>query len=97
MTKYEVMYILTPDFDEEMINENMEWLKTIVESNNGKMEELKKWGKRRLAYEIEDYQEGQYMLGYFYGDIQTTSELERSFKLNDQLLRYMITKVDSQD
>lgn len=94
MNKYEVMYILTPDLEEEQVNENIEWAKSIIESNNGKVEELKKWDRRRLAYEIDDYQEGQYMLGYFYGDIQTTSELERSFKLKDQVLRYMIIRVD---
>ncbi|UMZ75168.1 30S ribosomal protein S6 [Natranaerofaba carboxydovora] len=94
MNKYEVMYILTPDLEEEQVNENIEWAKSIIESNNGKVEELKKWDRRRLAYEIDDYQEGQYMLGYFYGEIQTTSELERSFKLKDQVLRYMIIRVD---
>ncbi len=95
MTRYEVMYILTPDYDEDMINENIEWAKKIIESNNGELEELKKWGKRRLAYEIEEHQEGQYMLGYFRGDLQTTSELERSFKLNDRVLRHMILKADA--
>ena len=94
MTKYEVMYVLTPDLEEDTINDNIEWAKKIIESNNGEVEEIKKWGKRRLAYEIDDYQEGQYMLGYFYGDLQTTSELERSFKLKDEVLRYMIMKVD---
>lgn len=92
MTRYEVMCVLNPDLDEEAVNENIEWAKSIIESNNGEVEELKKWGRRRLAFEINNHQEGQYMLGYFKGDLKTTSELERSFKLKDDILRYMIVK-----
>ena len=58
----------------------------------GEVTKVEPWGKRRLAYEIDKVREGYYVLVLFNGDSQLPAELERNFKINDEILRYMVVK-----
>jgi small subunit ribosomal protein S6 len=62
VTLYESMYILRPDIDEETTAAAVERFKELIESHNGEIAKLDKWGKRRLAYPINDYPDGYYVL-----------------------------------
>ena len=92
MQKYELVYILAPDLEEEQVQENDEWVKSVIDRYGGQVEEVDSWGKRRLGYEINDYQEGIYSIMNFTGDKKVISELERVFKISDQVIRYLIVK-----
>ncbi len=92
MQKYELVYILAPDLEEEQVQENNDWVKSVIDRYGGQVEEVDSWGKRRLAYEIDDYQEGIYSIMNFTGDKKVISELERVFKISDQVIRYLIVK-----
>jgi len=90
MRHYEMMYILRPDLDEEMLNEVIERFSSIIDEQGGEMINLDRWGKRRLGYEIKDFHEGFYVLVDFKGEVAVTDELSRRMRLSDSVLRHMI-------
>ncbi|MDD3931002.1 MAG: 30S ribosomal protein S6 [Eubacteriales bacterium] len=91
--KYETMYILNPSIGEETIQATMEKIQTLFESS-ATIDKVDVWGKRRLAYEIDDQTEGYYVLINFSSDPEFPKELERVFKITEGVLRYMVVRVD---
>ncbi len=95
MRTYEMMFILKPDLAEETIAETKERLQKILNEFGGEfIGEADGWGKRRLAYHIEDYSEGIYSVWFFNGKPETVAELDRVIKLSDRFLRHMIIRQD---
>ena len=94
MRKYEVVFVLRPDLDEEKNTEVIEKFKTLIENHGGEVVKLDKWGKRRLAYEIKDFKEGFYVLIQMNADSKVATELSRVFKITDEVLRHMIVRED---
>ena len=94
MRKYEVVFVLRPDLDEEKNTGVIEKFKTLIESHGGEVVKLDKWGKRRLAYEIKDLKEGFYVLIQMNADSKVATELSRVFKITDEVLRHMIVRED---
>jgi small subunit ribosomal protein S6 len=94
--KYESMFILHPNIigKEDKIAENIEKVKEFITKKNGEILEVKEWGKRRLAYEIEHLKEGYYVIIYFTFDAQHLSSLENFYKLNENIIRSIIIKLD---
>lgn len=90
MRKYELMYIIKPELDEEQTNAVIEKFSTLITDNGGEEPSIDKWGKRRLAYEIKDYREGFYVLVNFMGVPDTAQEIDRVMKISDDILRFMI-------
>lgn len=95
MRAYEIFMILKPDLTDEVFAETKERLQKIIESFGGEfVKEVEGWGKRRLAYSIEDYLEGIYVLWYFNGQPATVDELDRVIKISDRILRHIIIRKD---
>jgi len=94
LRKYEVIFILRPDLDEEKNTEVIEKFKALIESHGGEVLKLDKWGKRRLAYEVKDYREGLYILIQMKAESKVATELDRVFKITDEVLRHMIIRED---
>ncbi len=92
MRGYELMYIINPALDEEAVNVVVEKFKTLLENNGGEITKLDRWGKRRMAYEINDLKEGHYILCYFNGKPETAHELDRVMKISDDIIRHMIVR-----
>ncbi len=88
--KYEVMYIINPNFSEEQIAAIVEKFKTLIEAN-GTLDELEEIGKRKLAYEINYISEGYYVLMKFTGEPGLPAELDRILGITDGILRRLIT------
>lgn len=88
--KYEVMYIITPNFTEEQTAAVVEKFKALVEAN-GTLEELEEMGKRKLAYEINYLSEGYYVLMKFQSAPEFPAELDRILGITDGILRRLIT------
>lgn len=93
MVNYESLFILRPDMEEEKIGEIMEKFRALVENNGGQVARLDKWGKRRLAYEIERLREGLYIIFQFKSDPEVVKELDRVFKITDEVIRHIIVRV----
>jgi small subunit ribosomal protein S6 len=93
MTLYETLYVIRPDLEEEAVESAIERFKGIVEGQGAVVKKVDKWGKRRLAYLINDYAEGHYVLMHFEGLPAAAQELERIQRISDEVLRYMTTRV----
>ena len=91
MTKYETVYILDPGYDESRAAEEAEkatgWLKDL----GGEVTEVQKWGKRRLAYEINRKRDGVYTMLVWQGAGGMVKELERRLRLNESVMRVLTT------
>ncbi len=92
MQKYETMYILQSQLEEEKTEELIEKFKSIVEREGGEVSNLDKWGKRKLAYEVKKQKEGFYVLMNYTAPSNACFELERSFKIAEEVLRYLIVR-----
>ncbi|GGH80354.1 small subunit ribosomal protein S6 [Pullulanibacillus pueri] len=89
MTKYEIMYILRPDLDEEAEKATKENLAKILTDNGAEINEVEELGKRRLAYEIDDFNSGVYVVLYVTAGHEAISEFDRLTKINENVLRFM--------
>jgi len=93
LREYEVMYIIKPDFDEEKYNQVIEKFNALIQGNGGEIVSVEPWGKRRLAYEIEKLHEGYYVLLKIKANADLPLELERNFRIADEILRYLVVRV----
>ena len=91
--KYEVLYIIDPAQGEEGIAALVEKFKAMVEAE-GTLSNVDEWGKRRLAYPINDLTEGYYVLMNFETKPEFPAELERVMKITDGILRCLTTAVE---
>jgi len=94
MRAYECVYIINPTLEEQAIKEKETKLREIVTSRKGAVHKVDNWGKRRLAYPINKFQEGTYAVVKFSGNNDILTELNRVFRFDDGILRHMIV-VDS--
>lgn len=91
MRKYEVMYIIRPDVEQEAVQATVEKFQGIIQ-NGGEITKHDVMGKRRLAYEINKVRDGIYVLVNFTATPEVVAELERILKISDEVIRYLITK-----
>ena len=91
--KYEVLYIIDPAQGEEGIAALVEKFKAMVEAE-GTLSSIDEWGKRRLAYPINDLAEGYYVLMNMEAKPEFPAELERVMKITDGVLRCLTTAVE---
>jgi small subunit ribosomal protein S6 len=91
--KYELVYIMNPSLGEEAVTAITEKIQALIESS-ATIEKVDVWGRRRLAYEINDQKEGYYVLVYFSAEAEFPKELERILKITDGVLRYLVVRTD---
>lgn len=91
---YEVVYIINPTIGEESINALIEKFRTLVETQ-GTVTAVDDWGKRRLAYPINDSNDGHYVLMSFTAAPELPMELDRVLKITDGIMRSMIICKDA--
>lgn len=93
MTKYETMFILKPEQDDETYNALVEKFKGIIEAEGGEVTNVTRMGRRKLAYEVKKkFREGYYVLFNYSSESNATDELERNFRISDDVIRYLIVK-----
>jgi len=93
MRQYETMYVLKPDLEEEKTAELVAKYQSLVTEHGGQIDELQEMGKKRLAYEIEKFREGYYVLMKYTADTDFTRELERVMRIEDDMLRYLTVRL----
>ena len=93
MNRYELTYIIDANLEETARKELIERFSGIIRQNGGEVEKVDEtWGKRRLAYPINDMLEGYYVLVTFQSDGNLPREIERNLEINESVLRYLIIK-----
>ena len=95
MRNYELTFIVPSDVTEDDVNTVVTQVQGWVEGVQGKVAGVDRWGRRRLAYDIGEYQEGHYVLLNLELNPQATFELERNLKLSDKVLRYLLIRQDN--
>ena len=94
MRDYETMFILKPDLEEEAVEAAITRFQELIAEEGGTVTNVNKWGRRRLAYEIEGYGEGVYVIMEFSAEARVARELERVFRITDEVIRYLMIKKD---
>ncbi len=88
---YELIYVINPTLSEEAHAALTARVENLV-SANGKVVNVDDWGKKRLAYEIEDHKEGHYILLTFEANAEAPREIERVMRITDGVLRYLVIR-----
>lgn len=91
---YEVMIILDPQQDERTVAPSLDKFLEVVRKENGKVEKVDVWGKKRLAYPIDKKEEGIYAVVNLECEADTVKELDRLLNLNDNVLRTKVLRTD---
>ena len=91
--KYEALYIINPQLTEDETKALVEKFKAMVEAE-GTLTAIDEWGKRRLAYLIDDLAEGYYVLMNFESKPEFPAELDRVMKITDGIMRCLITVIE---
>lgn len=95
-TKYEILYLIRPNIDEEAKSALVERFDNILTDNGANIEESKDWEKRRLAYEIGGFREGLYhIVNLTAENADAINEFDRLAKINGDILRHMIVKKEA--
>jgi small subunit ribosomal protein S6 len=92
---YELGFIISPEVNEEETRSILERLGQIVAQHGGQIVKVNQWGRRRLAYPIQRHRDGYYVFIDMILTPETVSELERTLKVSEIVLRYMLTKRDA--
>lgn len=87
------MFIIIPELDEDQIESAISRFTRVIGRTGGETGEPRHWGRRRLAYEIEDRTDGYYVVLEFTAGERTLTELGRMLRVSDDVLRHMIVKL----
>ncbi|MGG1550915.1 30S ribosomal protein S6 [Paenibacillus ferrarius] len=90
MRKYELMFIIRTDIEQEVVQSTVEKFQAIISNGGGEIAKTDLMGKRRLAYEINKFRDGHYVLVNFNAEPAVVSELDRVLKISDEVIRHMI-------
>ncbi len=93
MRRYETIFILRPSRNEKEIDAIVEMTTGIIEETGGKIIEIDKWGMRKLAYPIKKETQGFYVFIDYSATPDVISEIERRYRIDDSVLRYMTVKL----
>ena len=95
MRKYEVMIILDPDLEERTVAPSLETYLNVVRNDEGTVDNVDIWGRRRLAYEIQKKSDGIYAVVDLTCSPETVAELDRQLSLNEAVMRTKVTRPEA--
>ena len=96
LNKYESIYIINPEVEEQGIKELVEKFNALIESEGGKVSETQEWGLKRLAYPIKKKEQGYYVLVNFEANPESIVELERVYKITDSVMKFITIRKDEE-
>ena len=94
MRIYEELFIAKPDAPDEEVDAFIEQMKTTVSNAGGTVDKVEKWGKRKLAYKVDRYREGAYVLFQFSAGPETVKEFERRLRVADLVIKFLTVRID---
>jgi len=97
MRLYETSFLIAPTLPEEEAEQLIEKMAGIITEKKGKMINVDKWGKRRLAYPIKKFEDAVYVFFLYKGDVDIPKELERNFKQTETVIRYLTIKMEERE
>lgn len=97
MKAYELMLMLNPTLDEEARAGAIEKVEGLIASEGGVVDNIESWGKRHLAYEIDDFTDGDYAVVDFHHTPTAIAEIDRVLHISDPVVRYMVVRREDRD
>ena len=94
MRRYELALIARPDLEEEALAETREYVTNLITSRDGEIVSGDAWGRRRLAYAIDNHLEGNYLLLRVELDPSQLPEVERLLRLDDRVIRHLLIRAE---
>lgn len=94
MRTYEALYIIRPDLEDDAVQTVAQGVEKLITGDGGAIVRSEIWGKRRLAYEVKKFSEGVYVLVRFESQQKLVDILERHFRLNDDIIRFLVVHLD---
>ena len=92
MRRYESLWVVNGDLPDEEVKSAIDKFSGIISSQGGTVVGLDEWGRRKLAYKIQGTIRGYYVLADFAGSSETVKELERNYRIDDRIIRFLTTK-----
>jgi small subunit ribosomal protein S6 len=96
MRRYETIFIASPTLTEEQADELVRSYEGIIAEQGGELLKTEKWGRKKLAYEVQKFSEGYYTLFDMNAGPTLIAELERRFRNNDAVIKYLSVRMDEQ-
>lgn len=94
MNAYETIFIIKPSLTDEEISKVIEKTKGIIQRGGGEVVVAENWGKKKLAYEVRKEKKGTYIIVHFKGTGATVSELERNYRLDESVIKFITLKIE---
>jgi small subunit ribosomal protein S6 len=94
LNEYEITYILRPSLEDADVETRTEQISEIVKTQGGEVLGIERLGRKRLAYEIADLREGNYVVMRFRSSGDASKELERQLKLHEDIVRELLVRLD---
>jgi small subunit ribosomal protein S6 len=94
--RYELVYVVSPEANDEQVTDLHNQVEAIVQRMNGQLEKTENWGRRKLAYEIGRHKEATYVLEVINGAGDLMKEIDRRLKVSDLIIRHLIVRVDEE-
>jgi small subunit ribosomal protein S6 len=94
LAHYELMSIIRPDLDDEHLETTVDLLSTTVTNAGGQVENVDRWGRRRLAYPIKGHTDGYYVVVTFTGQGPISNEVIRLLNLSESIMRSIVVRTD---
>ena len=94
---YEVMFIVRPDMVDEEADKLVSTLESGVSASGGTVKIVERMGRRRLAYKVRKFQEGNYVLFTVFGSGETIHELERRLRVTEPVIKFLTVRTDEED
>jgi small subunit ribosomal protein S6 len=88
------MYIVKPELDDQAVQQEIEKVGQLIQTNGGQLKKVTPWGKRRLAYTVKDNREGHYVVAEFDLDQAKVQEVDRVLKISDTVFRHLLVRQD---
>ena len=89
------MVLVDPEADEATVGQSVDRVTQVLTDNQGQVSNVDRWGKRRLAYELDKKTEGQYFVVAFEAEPPALAELDRVLSLADEVMRFKVVRVDA--
>lgn len=97
MRQYETVFLISPNLSEEETEGIISEMADVISKKKGKILTKKEWGKKKLAYPIQKFEEAFYVLFHYEGKIEIPAELERRFKQTDAIIRYLTVRKETRE
>lgn len=97
MRQYETAFLISPNVPEEETEKIILQMADIVSQKKGKMIRQDVWGKRKLAYTIQKFEEAVYVFFHYEGEADIPTELERRFKQTESVIRYLTVRKETKE